>query len=185
MKSNLACFDLDGTLFDTTDVNFRAYAESLRESGFTLSREHYTKACHSRSYREFLPPLVNNDPQIVETVHLRKIELYDGYAGEAIPNIHLFNIISAIRSTYHTVVVTTASRACAKAILKNFNYLDFFDLLITGDDVTKSKPHPECYLKSMDYFGTDKENTLIFEDSPQGIEAARKSGANVIIVSLE
>ena len=52
-----------------------------------------------------------------------------------------------------------------------------FDLILTYDDITKSKPDPEGFLKAMEYFDAKSDETIIFEDSEVGLKAAEKSGA--------
>ena len=58
------------------------------------------------------------------------------------------------------------------------------DGILTGADVTRSKPDPECFLEAMRREGCRPEETLIFEDSDIGMEAARRSGAGYIRVKL-
>ena len=58
-----------------------------------------------------------------------------------------------------------------------------FSNIITGDQVTNSKPHPECFLKGAQKIGVDIKDCLIFEDSMQGITAGLASGAKVIALS--
>jgi len=59
-------------------------------------------------------------------------------------------------------------------------YWVFFDFLITSEDVKKGKPHPEIFLLAMERLGTKKEETVIFEDSKNGIKSAIDSGAFVV-----
>ena len=57
-----------------------------------------------------------------------------------------------------------------------------FDLIVTQEDVRKTKPDPECFHLAMLKAGIDKENTIIFEDSETGLEAAKASGAQYVQV---
>ena len=59
---------------------------------------------------------------------------------------------------------------------------ELFEFIISAEDVKNKKPDPEGFIKAMDYFNIIPENTIIFEDSNVGIEAAIKSGANVLKV---
>ena len=80
-------------------------------------------------------------------------------------------------------MVTTASRQNCEDILKYFNKGDLFDLIIVQEDVKRVKPDPEGFNSAMNYFSVEPDQTVIFEDSKVGIEAARRSGANVMIVN--
>lgn len=56
----------------------------------------------------------------------------------------------------------------------------YFDRILTANDFTHSKPHPECFLLGMEIFGATPENTFVFEDSFHGLQAGMSSGATVI-----
>ena len=70
-KEYLALFDLDGTLFDTNEVNFCAYRDALSRHGVILDREFFVRECNGRHYTEFLPKLLQ-DPVAIEAVHKEK-----------------------------------------------------------------------------------------------------------------
>ena len=99
------------------------------------------------------------------------------HLDKAILNEGLVDVIRLMKSEYKTAIVTTASKENCYDILKQFDLVNLFDLILTHDDITKSKPDPEGFLKAMQYFGVSKEDTIIFEDSDVGLEAARQSGA--------
>lgn len=178
----LALFDLDGTLFNTNEVNYYAYKEALKEKGYNLDYEYYSNYCNGRHYKVFLPQIVNNNEDIVNYVHRRKKELYFNYLSKAKINIHLFNMIEALKETYSVAIVTTASKQNTYDILKYYNKFDLFDLILTSDDIEKQKPDPEGYLKAISYFNVSPSDTIIFEDSDVGIESANKTGSSVFIV---
>lgn len=178
----LALFDLDGTLFNTNEVNYYAYSEALKEKGYSIDYEYYKKYCNGRHYTTFLPQIVKNDTKIVEYVHKRKKELYTKFLDKAIVNEHLFNIISSLKNTYNIGLVTTASKKNTYDILNYYKKLELFDLILTSDDIKTPKPNPEGYLKAISYFKTKPEDTIIFEDSDVGIEAAKKTGSSVLII---
>ena len=179
----LALFDLDGTLFNTNEVNYCAYSEALKEKGYNIDYTYYSNYCNGRHYTVFLPQIVNNNEEIINYVHKRKKELYSSYLNKAKINIHLFNIIESLKETYNIAIVTTASKKNTYDILKYYDKLELFDLILTSDDIEKSKPNPEGYLKAISYFNATPENTIIFEDSEVGIEAAKKTGSSVLIIN--
>lgn len=182
MKKFLAMFDLDGTLFDTTAVNFRAYKEALNVYGFELDWKYFLSHCDGRHYTDFLPEIMGGKMYLDE-VHSKKKELYKNNLGAARENIHLFNIIKLIKEKYYTAVVTTASRQNAMDILSYFHRGELFDAIITQEDTIKTKPDPEGYLLAMQRFAIKPESAIIFEDSPIGIKAAQATGASVFVVN--
>lgn len=180
-KEYLAIFDLDGTLFDTGDVNYYAYQDALKPYGTELNKEYFVKECNGRHYTEFLPAIMGTT-QYIEQVHKTKKAAYANHLDKARVNVHLFQMIHAMRAQYNTAVVTTASRKNTMDILGHFGYLDDFDLIITQEDITKVKPDPEGFRKAMEFFQKDAQHTVIFEDSQAGLQAAKAAGAAVFAV---
>ena len=181
-KEYLALFDLDGTLFDTNDVNFCAYRDALLRHGVTLDREFFVKECNGRHYTEFLPKLLK-DQAVIEAVHQEKKTDYVKNLDKAKCNLHLFNMIQMMKEHYHLAVVTTASRKNSLDILSYFGYQDLFEFMVTQEDITKVKPDPEGFLIAMKHFDVGAERTVIFEDSEVGAMAARATGATVFLVN--
>jgi HAD superfamily hydrolase (TIGR01509 family) len=92
-------------------------------------------------------------------------------------------MINAIKEKGHTVCCCTNSiRKTAYLMLEKTGIKNLFHEILTNQDVEKPKPDPEGYLFLMNKHGYSSDKTYIIEDSPKGIEAATKSGANVIKV---
>lgn len=181
MKQQLAIFDLDGTLFDTREVNYLAYRDALALFHVELEHDDFVTQCNGRHYTEFLPAIMGNTEHM-EEVHRFKKEAYAQNLDKARKNEHLFSMIGAMKENYYTAIVTTASRQNCMDILCCFGYEELFDLILTQEDITKVKPDPEGFLKAMRYFNMDGAHTVIFEDSEVGIRAAEASGASVLAV---
>ena len=178
----LICVDLDGTLLDTVPANAASYRAALEELGFTVTDEYYAECCNGGHYTRFLPPLMGGAPSAadVERVHDRKKALYSDFLDAVRPNTALMEILKTMRAAGHDLAcVTTGSRKNATEVLEYFHCADWFGVFITGEDVVRSKPDPEGYLKAMAHFGVTPAETMIFEDSGPGLEAARASGATV------
>ena len=61
--------------------------------------------------------------------------------------------------------------------------LEWFDVVVTGDDVTHKKPHPEIYLVTAEKLSVPPERCVVLEDAPAGVEAARSAGMHCIAVT--
>lgn len=176
----LALFDLDGTLFDTNDVNYYAYKDALAAIGIeNLDYEFFRQKCNGRPYTYFLPLLGVNKMEEMEKVHIIKKQRYSVHLDKARVNTHLFMMIRGM-SNYSKVIVTTASRKNAQEILEFYHVADQFDDLFSQEDISKPKPDPEGFLLAMERYNMTAHNTIIFEDSEVGIEAAMVTGATVI-----
>ena len=173
----LVIVDLDGTLFDTKDVNYHAYKDAIAPYGYKIDYNYYCEFCNGRHYMDFLPQITTSDQDVLEVMHKVKKGAYKKHLNKAVLNTGLVDIIRLMHKEYKTAVVTTASKENCYDILNQFGLVDLFDLILTHDDISKSKPDPEGFLKAMDYFDAKPTETIIFEDSEVGLEAAEKSGA--------
>ncbi|GGJ00884.1 HAD family hydrolase [Paenibacillus hunanensis] len=184
MSKKLAIFDLDGTLFDTREVNYLSYKHALANQGFDLDYNFYTEQCNGKYYKEYLPLIIPNiTEEMMEDIHHDKKNAYFNNLGVSKVNEHLFNIISNLKTDYHIALVTTASKTNCMDILNYFSKTNEFELIITHNDVEKVKPDPEGFFKAMSYYNMSAENTIIFEDSEIGIEAAIRTGATVFTIT--
>lgn len=178
----LALFDLDGTLFNTNDVNYYSYLNAVKGEGIHIDYEFWCKECNGRHYQYFLPKLGITEAETMERIHKHKKEEYENFLNYAKPNKHLFHLIDILGQSYYKGIVTTASRKNTMDILNYFDKTDLFDLILTQEDIHKLKPDSEGYVKAMDFFNASKEDTMIFEDSDVGILAALETGASVFVV---
>lgn len=185
MKNKLMIFDLDGTLFDTKEVNYMAYSQAMKEAGCKelIDYKFYCDFCNGNSYKVFLPQIIHDlDDKTMKEIHEFKKKAYASYLEYARVNQSLVRLIQACKDEYVVCVVTTASRKNTEDILKRFELMELFDFILTQEDVTHTKPNPEGFLLAMKKAKIGKENTLIFEDSKVGLEAAKQSGADYVQV---
>lgn len=174
--------DLDGTLFDTKEINYRAYKEAIEPYGYDIDYKYYCEFCNGRHYTDFLPQITTTDEKILLDMHKRKKDAYSKYLKYGRVNLNLVEIIKARGKDCKAVLVTTASKQNTFDILNEFRLVDIFDLILTHEDIDKSKPNPEGFLKAMEKYSVTPEECVIFEDSSVGIEAAEKTGATVFVV---
>lgn len=178
----LAIFDMDGTLYNTNEINYFAYMEALSKYDVSIDYKYYCENCNGRHYKVFVPPLVDNDADKIEDIHNMKKNNYSKYLNKVKVNEHLFNIIESLKKEYKIALVTTASKKNTLEILDFTNKTELFDLILTSEDIKNQKPDPEGFLLAMNKFGAKPEECMIFEDSGVGIEAALKTNATVFKV---
>lgn len=184
-KERLAIFDMDGTLFDTTEVNCLSYIEAARIAGYNIDGDDFKAIYTGKNYKEFLPELGITEPRVMERIHSLKKQLYTQFLYTTKKNFALFDLIQTIRAQYIIALATTASKKNTMDILRYFNVEHLFEIIITQENTTKLKPDPECYLLVMERAGIEAEHTIIFEDSEVGLLAAKRSGAYPIHVTIE
>lgn len=179
-------FDLDGVIVDTLHYHFLAWQEMFRRWGGEV-KELTVLVHEGRSSREILPILIKEAgieiPQeqwheFIETkrAYYRSIvdvQFYPG-AKDVLKRLH--------KEGYRLALVT----ACAK---KNMNHalseneLKLFDTVITGDDVPQAKPHPDPYDIARKKLRLKKDECLVVENAPLGIESANNAGIKVAAIA--
>lgn len=92
-------------------------------------------------------------------------------------------------NNYQLALATTTTRATIdfymnenEKMSSKCNFYELFDLILTRDDVSMSKPHPEVYLKVLELMNVKGDECLVFEDSLSGIEAANKANIDVVCI---
>lgn len=173
-------FDLDGVVFDTegqyTDLwmkigqkYFNDRDLSLRIKGMTLVQ----------IFDSYFPGNVSAQREIREM--LSRFEKEMDY--EYVPGVRSF-LESLRQKDIRTAIVTSSDRPKMENVYRAHPEIrDLFSAIFTGEDFSRSKPAPDCYLMGMKTFGSAPENTYIFEDSFNGLTAARDSGGNVIALA--
>lgn len=184
MSVKLLIFDMDGTLVDSADANYYAYAAALEEVGVELTRDFFDLHCfNGQHYTQFLPQLMPGEPQeAIKKVHARKQEVYAQNLGQLSVHPYLQSLIAQQKETVKIALATGAARVAVNNVLPVVGLDDVFDLVLTGDDIQNKKPHPEIFLRTMEYFNAEPYETVIFEDSGIGLEAARHTKAWVFQV---
>lgn len=178
-KEKLIMVDLDGTLIDTLEANYRSYKRALNEFGYDITKDYYARRCDGRSYKDFLPEIIGENNPDISVIHSKKNTYYVENMKYTTINIHLKNILESMKAEYYIALVTTASRESVNSILEYFKLTNIFDAVVTREDVGFSKPNPECYIKTRERFGVSRANTIIFEDSESGMCAAMESGCSM------
>ena len=195
-RIRLLLLDFDGTLADTRRANTLAYVAALTEAGYPLTEQEYEANYFGMRCEEFLTRFGIADPAERERLRLRKIELYPSFFGSVRLNRPLWEFCRQFQAQGGRVwVVSTGSRANIDNVMRHLGIggpdatsaeapLGRVDGILAGPDIPRAKPHPDCFLEAMRREGCSPRETLIFEDSPIGIEAARRSGASYFVVKL-
>jgi sugar-phosphatase len=167
-------FDMDGTLVDSShcvERTWRLWAEKHR-----LDMEALLAISHGRQNHEtirMIAPHLETPEEIAFLVRTEE-ECREGIA--AVPGARDL-LDSLARAKW--AVVTSAWRTLAELRLQCAG-LPLPEVLVTADDVTRSKPHPDGYLAAASRLGVAPSACVVIEDAPAGIESARAAGMPVI-----
>lgn len=175
-------FDLDDTLVGTKDANYAAYRDAFNDAGLALTYETFS-AHWGKDSRQSIPQIA---PQLsfdeVNYIRHQKSKHYEKYLHTTRPNEVLINFLDSVAQHYITVLVTTAKRKNGQEILRIHGLEKRFTHVIFGDEVAAGKPDPEAYLKALSVTKLLPEEVVVFEDSENGIAAAKAAQLAVIQV---
>jgi len=176
--------DFDGTLVNTFNANFYAYHEAFKQYGYELTRDQY-KECYGLRYDAFCDKMDIKQDDRKPIKELKK-KIYPDFFDYLTINQNLLTFIRASHILYgvKTCIASTATKENLYNVLKYFEIEDAFDIIITGENVSKGKPNPEVYLKAMNVLECEPDEAIVFEDSVVGCEAAENAGLNYIKVKL-
>jgi len=167
-------FDLDGVLVDSTrqvDREWREWAARKRVDGDAIMA--IAHGVRTIDVIRRVAPHLNVE---AEAAAIENHEAHDQRGVVVMPGAQeLLRSIPAGRWG----VVTSGSRLLAQNRLRHCG-LPVPEVLVTSDDVTNGKPHPEPYLKGAERLGFAAAECLVIEDAPAGIQSARTGGMKVI-----
>lgn len=186
MKIKLILLDFDGTVANTGRANATSYIEALAEEGITLSMEEYRKKYFGLRCPEFLSSLGITSIAQMNKIRNRKVEIYPTHFDMVTLNKPLWDFVQQFRKDGgKAMIVSTGHYKNVTNVMHHLGIENQIDGLLTADDVTDSKPSPDCFLKAMAMADCTPSETLIFEDSEIGLAAAEASGAPYLKIELE
>jgi HAD superfamily hydrolase (TIGR01509 family) len=181
----LIIFDLDGVLVDAKNIHYLTLNEALG-SKYEISWEEHLNKYDGLKTNEKLKLLTTSKglpPSSYNEIWLKKQELTINELKKITPNDVLKNTIKELsHQKYKIAVCSNSIRKTILTVLSKLDIIEYFDYIVSNEDVNNSKPHPEMYWKTISYFGVLPEETLIIEDSPFGLLAANRSKSNVMRV---
>ncbi len=177
-------FDLDGTIADSMPVHFIAYRQILREYGISFTPEVFQTLAGI--------PVVETISRINQIYGSSLPEMETGMLKEAAyeKNMHQIRpiapVVSLIRHQAGRLPMAVGTGGYTRLAWKTLEILglkDYFDILVSSEDVSHPKPHPETFLRCAERMGVEPRFCQVFEDGLPGMEAARAAGMMVVDVT--
>lgn len=175
-------FDMDGVLIDSEPVVMDSYRKVASKYGITFTDRDY-EATIGHTDEDTVYRLWRRDLSKEEVEHIIKSAREEFRKNiKSIPvKEGVMNLIRNLREAgYLLGLGTSAPPEDTKAILSAIGVMEFFSAVVTAKDVRKAKPAPDIFLKVLEKLGTKPKNSVVIEDSPAGIKAARNAGCKSI-----
>ena len=185
----LIIFDLDGVLIETKNIHFNALNAAIK----TIAGEKYLISLdeHLKTYDGLK---TNQKLELLTKTKGLPVALYkDIWTKKQILTLELLGSVQPKKNITESIKIlleqnkkiaccSNAIRKTVLTILAKLEIIQYFDLILSNEDVVNAKPHPEMYWLAMSKFNILPEETLIIEDSPHGLLGATRSGASVLRV---
>lgn len=197
LRAEAVIFDFDGVIVDTEPLHYKAFQQILAPMGLGFSWEQYIE-----TYMGF-----DDRDAFVEAFKAKGRQLgHDELAQLVATKADIFlevirsgvtpypGVIELIRKLHHAdtplAICSGALRSDIMPILEMLKISDCFSIIVTADEVAKSKPDPECYRVAFERVSAHwpgslqaPAQALAIEDTPAGIAAATRAGLQVIAVT--
>ena len=179
-------FDMDGLLIDSEKLCLSSFNDSCRDFGFVVDLSVYysTIGANEERARDILSGCMASDVSFSdfmirwETKYEEKVS--DGELVLKNGVTILLNLLDELGIP--SAVATSSSYLKAIAKLEKMGILGSFGAVVGGDQVERSKPHPDIYIYAARALGVDPEKCLALEDSDNGVRSALAAGMRVIQV---
>ncbi|MBL0013865.1 MAG: beta-phosphoglucomutase [Flavobacterium sp.] len=178
MNRKAFIFDLDGVIVDTAKYHFLAWQKVASELGIEFTPEHNEQLKGVSRVRSLDIILelgkIEATQQQKDQWLVQKNEDYLSYLvnmnlSEILPGV--IPILQFLKENNQGIALGSASKN-AKPILEKTGIISYFDAIVDGNDVTNAKPDPEVFIQAARLLDTTNENSIVFEDSVAGIQAA-------------
>jgi HAD superfamily hydrolase (TIGR01509 family) len=185
----LIIFDLDGVLIETKQIHFAALNKAIAkyDSNSVISWDEHLSQFDGLKTQQKLDKLTVERGLSIEFHKLiwedkQKFTL-ENLIGvkENRQLIDLFRNLS--NKDLKIACCSNSIRTTVEVVLRRLSIIEFFDLIISNEDVLNSKPHPEMYWNCISKFSVVAEETLILEDSPIGLLAATRTNAHILRIA--
>jgi len=180
-------FDMDGVLIEAKDWHYEALNRALRLFGVEISRYDHLVTYDGLPTKRKLE-MLSMERGLPVSLHKFINDVKQIYTTEIIFSkckpvfAHQFALAKLRADGYRLAVASNSIRATIEMMMEKAALMQYLEFFLSNQDVTRSKPDPEIYLKAMERLGLPPEQCLVVEDNENGIRAAVASGAHVLRV---
>jgi len=174
-------FDIDGTLVDTMPVHYKAWLKVGKILNFLYPEELFfdNAGVPTTKIVGILNERLNLKLDPIETVRMKENFFY-----ECLNELTEIKVVTDVVKNYYGKLPmslgTGGRREVAQKTIEAVGIDKYFEIMVTAEDVTHHKPHPETFIKCAELMGVPAKDCLVFEDGDKGIEAAVSAGMSFV-----
>ncbi len=180
-------FDFDGLILDTETPEYIAWQEIFAEHGCELSLDMWGQVVGGAGFTTFDAAAhlekLTGQPLDRATLNARWRARGDELiaAQPILPGVQGY-LAEAERLNLKLAIASSSPHSWVDTHLARLGLLAHFERIICADDVTRTKPHPDLFLAALSALSLRAEETIVLEDSPNGVRAAKAAGIFVVAV---
>lgn len=181
-------FDLNGTIIDDMGYHTTAWQNILNNDlGANFTREEVKAQMYGKN-EEVLTRFFGKDFFTMERMNELSFEKERRYQQAYLPKLSLIAGLKEFLESAKTAGIKMAIGSAAipfniDFVLNNLQLRDYFPIVVSADDVTTSKPHPETFLLGAAALGVTAKDCIVFEDAPKGVESALNAGMQTFVLT--
>lgn len=177
-------FDLDGTLADTMPVHFWAYKNILTEYGINFTPELFATLAGIPAVGtiEKLNELFGTKMNAEKVGHFKEQE-YEKIMHKMKPIVPVVELAKQYYGKMPMAIGTGGYNRLAWKTMEIIGLDKYFSVLVSSNEITHPKPHPETFLKCAEHLGIEPKFCEVFEDSDLGMQAAKSAGMMATLVT--
>jgi beta-phosphoglucomutase len=172
-------WDLDGTLVDSEQYHWIAWRDTMAAEGVTLTHPEFLKTFGLRNdsiVPQWIPAAT---PERIDKIARAKEQLYRRLVREGglepLPGARHWTERLALDG-WLQAIASSAPRENVDAVLAVIGLASCFQTIVSAEDVTRGKPDPQVFVTAAERLGSTPSRSIVVEDAPAGIEAARRAG---------
>jgi len=179
-------WDMDGVISDSYPLHYASWQETFARRGVQISKRDFTGLFGARN--DFIVKTVMGnalaDDEITQIVQEKEETFRQKATGRIKPFPGVLRLLKALKQgNFKLGLVSSAPAQNIELVVNELDLTDIFDCMVSGQEVSESKPSPQIFLCGAHKLGASPDDCLVIEDSPLGVKAARAAGMKCLAVT--
>jgi beta-phosphoglucomutase family hydrolase len=180
-------FDMDGTIVDNMAFHTQSWITFFERRGRAIDADEFFRTTAGRQGKEIIRSHMGEDldDDEVATLNHEKEAVYRELYAPHLKSVAGFDdLVNQARAQGIALAVGTAAPpANVEFTLDGLDLRRHFETVVGANDVARGKPHPDVFIEAARRCGARPEDCIVFEDAPLGVEAARRAGMRVVVIT--